>query len=1244
MVLQKKTLSFPLAKGINEKASEPSLGIDSLKAADNVHFEKTGQLRKRGGFVLTNSAQNYVAAGTGGSVGDSGSISSGVGIVQYQNETLVFDGNRAYSKITAPPATNVLVDKGTFVPMTVENKVKRRVPDRRQGNAQIAEANGIRVYVWAEYQFYPSVSSGAVTNQYQVRYDAEDIETGTIIQSNKLLAGYDIAITGTNRLYDIPRPQCLAVSNRIFFIYQDPSTNKITYRSIDCTSSTTVAQGKTAGATLQDTSGGSGVDIALDATYPIFSVDNAGTQTLASGGVLAYFTGSAFKVQYLEVSGTALNGTTVATVSITAAFAQYAKGPDTVLPSEIFVKTLSDSAAVGTAAIVFGCTANVGGTAKVHITLLSDNLANQVSFTDATNDQGGSGHLFLLAGTAGTLADGATDIYVPVSLINGASAITAEAGAADRVSPHWSRVYKISISSRTISSISSSSISVYKDKMSYCSTITSDAFRVGSSLYFAMSVVNDNLLGEDILPDFRLRRGLSNTLAVVNHNGEIIGATKMGQCATCVTSEYVTLNPAQYTFADDGASVQSNRRLWFGVQRVLKDASSNKYRFGASRFAGYINTSKDVAATMHNYDPDTIFGISLVTCDFDPDRAIASADADGSLVLTGGVLHGYDGDRIFENDFVVSPSISRLVQSGASANTYVAGGTVRGFTNGLVLKYSVIYEWGDSNGNIYRSAPAPFNEVTIATGGVKTVGTVTGGSGYTNGTFDVTMGGGSGTGAVFNITVSGGAVQSVNSITSQGSGYTNGETLTFPDGSSGSVPISAVYNTNRVLVYVRPLPPALTRKGGITESYTIGGATHTPTGKGVNILVYRTEGNGNIFYEVGSLPLLNEIGATGLQDEIAFVDMPPDHATVVNAAPLYPTDGTAQSGCFGSCTDLVKHQNKVFAAAIDDNVYMSVPLTDGEAVRFPADTSEFQINFPGDASKLTAIEGNLDHFVMFTEDNGFFVSGRGPDRLGAGAFPAPRLFASGQGAKPGAAHTDSPVGVFYQGERGIYLVGRDMSINYIGASVEDRTSKLAVNMLRHDPTNEVRIMLSNAGTSSGSDQYLIYNYYFQQWSRYTIAYTSSAHQIAEVYNGSSFQRLTADGKQWEQSTTVFQDNSTNYDMVVDTGFISPSGILKKDRVYRFMYLGEYMGAHEAEAQIYVDYKTGDEASPTLNITQAPSDIYLYRVHMPSQKNRAIRIKLVLSGSTEAARLNGIAFEVGIRPESTNFKTSQDRTY
>ena len=323
---------------------------------------------------------------------------------------------------------------------------------------------------------------------------------------------------------------------------------------------------------------------------------------------------------------------------------------------------------------------------------------------------------------------------------------------------------------------------------------------------------------------------------------------------------------------------------------------------------------------------------------------------------------------------------------------------------------------------------------------------------------------------------------------------------------------------------------------------------------------------------------------------------------------------------------------------------MSVPLTDGSAVRFPASYAEFQINFPGDPSALTVIESNLDHLVIFTEDNGFFVSGRGPNRIGSGAYPPPRLFASGQGAKAGAAHTDSPVGVFIQSGRGIYVVGRDMSVKYLGAQVEDKTSKLAINMLRHDETNEVRVMLSNKGTASGSDEYLVYNYYFGQWSRYTVAYTSSAWQVGEVYDGTTFQRLTADGKQWAQSTAVFQDNSANYDMVIDTGFISPTGILRKDRIYRFMYLGEYKGAHEAEAQIYVDYQASATLSPTINVSGAPSDIFLYRTHMPSQKNRALRIKLVLTGSTECAYLNGLAFEVGVRPEGTNFKTSQARTF
>ena len=1202
MPLEKKTLSFPLAKGMDEKPSAPSLGVDSLQAADNVRFEKTGQVRKRGGFVLTDS----VLTATGGTT-----VSKGAAIAQYKDETLLLDGSSLYSKVSSP--ANYLIDKGTYVPMTIHNDAKHRQVARRQGNAQITEANGFRFYVWEEYTFDEGI--------YQVRYDIENIETGVFIKSDVDIAFASITTTGTNRLYKIHRPQCIAIGNRIFVFWLDIANSKIKYGSVDCSSVANAYLGVQNTATLQDHLS-SPADITLDSTYPVFSIDHASTTTHSSAGILAYYAGSnTYTVRYVTADGVLAKGVEkvdITTGGATASFSNYVKGA-TPLPSDIFIKCLDGSAAETYASFVFGHNYASGGNTYVGLIVISDNLGAVLSDGDNTLSNGSStGSLFILNGTAGMVTTSATDIYVPVTVFDGS-----KTGTTGKIVPeHFVRTYKMALSNRNMSGLGSYTLSRYKNLVAFNSTVTSDMFRYNSELYYTVSTVNDNAMRKDTEKDFKLVRGLSNSMIVLNRSSEPIGATKMGQCATCVTSEILTMDPEEFALVDATASLttQKNRRLWTGTQRVIAKDSSTRFLFGASRFFGFVGYNAGASGD-HSDDQDTIFGTSLVTCDFAPARTLASVDADGTWLGTGGFLHGYDGQKIFENDFLLNPSIRQLQQSGASASAYVAGGTVRGFPNGKTLKYSVVYEWGDANGNIYRSAPAPFNEITIATGGVKTLGAVTGGSGYVNGTYDVTMGGGDGTGAVFNITVSGGAVASVNSITSQGSGYTNGNTLTFPGGSSGSVGVTVVYNTNRVLVDFYPLSLSFTRKND------------------VRVKIYRTEDDGAQFYEVGSI----EPSATAEAHD-QFTDMPSDYVNAVNHDVIYTVDGEVESGCFGSCTDLVRHQNKVFAAGIDDNVYMSVPLTDGSAVRFPASYTEFQLNFPGDSSKLTAIESNLDHLVIFTENNGFFVSGRGPDRLGFGPYGPPRLFASGQGAKAGAAHTDSPVGAFIQSDRGIYVIGRDMSVKYLGAQVEDKTSKLAVNMLRHDETNEVRIMLSNKGTASGSDEYLVYNYYFGQWSRYTVAYTSSAWQVGEVYDGTTFQRLTADGKQWAQSTAVFQDNSANYDMVIDTGFVSPTGILRKDRIYRFMYLGEYKGAHTAQANVYVDYQSGTTATPSIVLSGAPSDIFLYRTHMPSQKNRALRIKLVLTGSTECAYLNGLALEVGVRPEATNFKTSQARTF
>lgn len=94
--------------------------------------------------------------------------------------------------------------------------------------------------------------------------------------------------------------------------------------------------------------------------------------------------------------------------------------------------------------------------------------------------------------------------------------------------------------------------------------------------------------------------------------------------------------------------------------------------------------------------------------------------------------------------------------------------------------------------------PSGTTVVSITTSSIKTLGTITGGSGYANATYtNVSLTGGSGFNAKATIVVSGGAVTSV-TLTARGQNYLVGDVLSAASGdigggSSFSVPVSAIY-------------------------------------------------------------------------------------------------------------------------------------------------------------------------------------------------------------------------------------------------------------------------------------------------------------------------------------------------------------------------------------------------------------------------------------------------------------------
>lgn len=121
--------------------------------------------------------------------------------------------------------------------------------------------------------------------------------------------------------------------------------------------------------------------------------------------------------------------------------------------------------------------------------------------------------------------------------------------------------------------------------------------------------------------------------------------------------------------------------------------------------------------------------------------------------------------------------------------------------SGSVFLYSDTYNTQVALRQVISGSNIPTSTtvVAITTSNIKTLGTITGGSGYVNGSYsNVALTGGSGSGAKATIGVSGGAVTTV-TITARGAGYAVGNVLSATAASLGGtgsgflIPVSAIY-------------------------------------------------------------------------------------------------------------------------------------------------------------------------------------------------------------------------------------------------------------------------------------------------------------------------------------------------------------------------------------------------------------------------------------------------------------------
>src|ERR1700677_556451 len=103
-----------------------------------------------------------------------------------------------------------------------------------------------------------------------------------------------------------------------------------------------------------------------------------------------------------------------------------------------------------------------------------------------------------------------------------------------------------------------------------------------------------------------------------------------------------------------------------------------------------------------------------------------------------------------------------------------------------------------------------------------------------------------------------------------------------------------------------------------------------------------------------------------------------------------------------------------------------------------------------------------DKLIIFKQNAMYYINGTGPDNTGANSQYSQAIFIT---STVGCANQNSivfiPQGLMFQSDKGIWLLGRDLSTNYIGAPVENTNQYLITSATTIPGTTQVRFTLNN---------------------------------------------------------------------------------------------------------------------------------------------------------------------------------------
>lgn len=341
--------------------------------------------------------------------------------------------------------------------------------------------------------------------------------------------------------------------------------------------------------------------------------------------------------------------------------------------------------------------------------------------------------------------------------------------------------------------------------------------------------------------------------------------------------------------------------------------------------------------------------------------------------------------------------------------------------------------------------------------------------------------------------------------------------------------------------------------------------TYKVTPNSVRIEIYRWSTAQQVPYLITSqtAPTLNNPSV----DSVTYVDASSD-AAILGTEILYTFGGTIENTAAPACSGSTLFKSRLFVIDAEDRntlfyskvVVQSTPVEMSDLLTYYVAPS---ISAQGNTGPITALSAMDDKLIMFKKNAIYYLTGDGPDNTGANSDYGDPVFITGTvGCDTPRSIVLTPNGLMFQSDKGIWLLGRDLSTTYIGAAVEAYNSYIALAAITVPGTNQVRFTLSNGIT-------LMYDYFYNEWGTF-----QGIPAISSVVYNDRHAFLNSYGQVFQENPGSYLDGSRPVLMSFTTSWLNLMGLQGYQRAY-FMYLvGQYYSPHKLQVQIYYDYNPG----------------------------------------------------------------------